>query len=199
MLLNFSSGVKLINFCRPIIFGWKLHSHERTKWFSSSTSFQSSHIRRGIGVFGFPFNSRRIMMTASNRNIFRVTGPLCREFTGVRWIPRTKASDAELWCFLWSAPNYTAEKTLARLVFRRHRAHYDVIVTWTLVVIIIIAIQYITSFMRSIRLSTLASVASDLLNDAPRLDNELSPLAATCALRSVSKVQINHLGPQNPL
>ena len=32
-----------------------------------------------------------------------VTGPLCGEFTGPRWIPRTKASDAELWCFLWSA------------------------------------------------------------------------------------------------
>ena len=29
---------------------------------------------------------------------------LCVEFTGQRWIPRTKASDAELWCFLWSAP-----------------------------------------------------------------------------------------------
>ena len=29
---------------------------------------------------------------------------LCWEFTGHRWIPRTKASDAELWCFLWSAP-----------------------------------------------------------------------------------------------
>ena len=28
---------------------------------------------------------------------------LCGEFTGPRWIPRTKASDAELWCFLWSA------------------------------------------------------------------------------------------------
>ena len=28
--------------------------------------------------------------------------PLCGEFTGPRWIPRTKASDAELWCFLWS-------------------------------------------------------------------------------------------------
>ena len=37
-------------------------------------------------------------------NIFRVTGHLCREFTGPRWIIRTKASDAELWCFLWSAP-----------------------------------------------------------------------------------------------
>ena len=39
------------------------------------------------------------MMTSSNGNIFRVTGHLCGEFTGPRWIPRTKASDAELWCF----------------------------------------------------------------------------------------------------
>ena len=44
-----------------------------------------------------------IMMTSSNGNIFRVTGHLCGEFTGPRWIPRTKASDAELWWFLWSA------------------------------------------------------------------------------------------------
>ena len=44
------------------------------------------------------------MMMSSNGNIFRVTGPLCGEFIGHRWIPRTKASDAELWCFLWSAP-----------------------------------------------------------------------------------------------
>ena len=43
------------------------------------------------------------MMTSSNGNIFRVTGHLCGEFTGHRWIPHTKASDAELWCFLWSA------------------------------------------------------------------------------------------------
>ena len=43
------------------------------------------------------------MMTSSNGNIFRVTGHLCGEFTGARWIPRTKASDAELWCFLWPA------------------------------------------------------------------------------------------------
>ena len=34
---------------------------------------------------------------------FRVTGHSCGEFIGRRWIPRTKASDAELWCFLWSA------------------------------------------------------------------------------------------------
>ena len=41
-----------------------------------------------------------LMMTSSDGNIFRVTGHLCGEFTGHRWIPRKKASDAELWCGL---------------------------------------------------------------------------------------------------
>ena len=35
------------------------------------------------------------VMTSSNGNIFRVSGPLCGEFVGHRWIPHTKASDAE--------------------------------------------------------------------------------------------------------
>ena len=39
------------------------------------------------------------MMTSSNGNIFRVTGHLCGELTGPRWIPRTKVNDTELWCF----------------------------------------------------------------------------------------------------
>ena len=43
------------------------------------------------------------MITSWNGKIFRVTGHLCGEFTGHRWIHRTKASDAELWCFPWSA------------------------------------------------------------------------------------------------
>ena len=43
------------------------------------------------------------MMTSSNGNIFRFTGHLWGEITGPRWIPHTKASDGELWCFLWSA------------------------------------------------------------------------------------------------
>ena len=45
-------------------------------------------------------NSSHPMMTSSNGNIFRVTGPLWGESTGHRWIPLTNASDAELWCFL---------------------------------------------------------------------------------------------------
>ena len=40
---------------------------------------------------------------SSNGNIFRVTGHLCGEFTGPRWISHTKANDTELWCLLWSA------------------------------------------------------------------------------------------------
>ena len=38
------------------------------------------------------------MMTSSNGNIFRVTGPLCGIHRS-RWIPHTKASNAVLWCF----------------------------------------------------------------------------------------------------
>ena len=44
--------------------------------------------------------------------LFLVTGPLWGEFTGDRWFPLTKASDAELWCFLWSAPQQTVEQTI---------------------------------------------------------------------------------------
>ena len=69
------------------------------------------------------------MMTSSNGNIFRVTGHLCGEFPGPRWIPHTKASDAELGCFLWSVPwinGWVNNREAGDL--RRHRAHYDVIV-----------------------------------------------------------------------
>ena len=52
------------------------------------------------------------MMTSSNGYIFRVTGPVGGVSTGHRWIPLTKASDAELWCFLWSAPEQTIEQTI---------------------------------------------------------------------------------------
>ena len=54
--------------------------------------------------YSFCLNYNIHMMTPSNGNIFHVTGHLCREFTSHRWIPLTKGSDAELWCFLWSAP-----------------------------------------------------------------------------------------------
>ena len=51
-------------------------------------------------------------MMSSNGNIFRVTGPLWGESTGHRWIPLTKASEAELWWFGWSAPEQIVEQTI---------------------------------------------------------------------------------------
>ena len=70
-----------------------------------------------------------INMMETNGNIFRVTGPLCGEFNGHRWIPHTKASDAELWCFLWFSLwiNGWVNREAGHL--RRYRAHYDAIIT----------------------------------------------------------------------
>ena len=72
----------------------------------------------------FPQCFLHFMMTSSKGNIFHVTGHLCGEFTGDRWIPRTKASDAELSCsWINSWINNCEAGDL-----RRHRAHHDVIV-----------------------------------------------------------------------
>ena len=60
------------------------------------------------------------MMTSSNGDIFRITGHLRGKFTGHRWIPCTKASDAELWVNNGWVNNREAGD------LRRYRAHYDV-------------------------------------------------------------------------
>ena len=57
------------------------------------------------------------IMTSSNGNIFRVTGPLCGEFTGHRWIPLTKASDAELDVFFDLGLNKRSSKQSKRWWF----------------------------------------------------------------------------------
>ena len=71
----------------------------------------------------------RTRITSSNGHIFSVTGQLCGEFTGDRWISHTKASDAELWCFPLICALY---KRLSKWPwgwwFETPRAHYDVTV-----------------------------------------------------------------------
>ena len=67
------------------------------------------------------------MMMSSNGNIFRVTGHLCGEVTGPRWIPRTKAS--ELWCFLLICVWINGwENNREAGDLRRYRDHYEVMV-----------------------------------------------------------------------
>ena len=70
-----------------------------------------------------------IIRWRNHENISRVTGPLCEEFIGHQWIPLTKVSDAELWCFLLSAPwinGWVNNREAGD--FRRHCGHYEVIV-----------------------------------------------------------------------
>ena len=43
------------------------------------------------------------MMTSSKWKHFPRYWPVVRGIHRSRWIPHTKASDAEFWCFLWSA------------------------------------------------------------------------------------------------
>ena len=69
------------------------------------------------------------MMTSSNGNIFRVTGHLCGEFTGPRWIPRDKgqwrgALMLSLFCVWFNG--WVNNREAGDL--RRYLAHYDVIV-----------------------------------------------------------------------
>ena len=60
----------------------------------------------------------------------RVTGLLCGDFTGHRWIPITKASFSELWYFLWSARLNTrwSKQFWDAGDLRQHRAQYSVTV-----------------------------------------------------------------------
>ena len=81
-----------------------------------------------IFILSLTRNYLAFMMTSSNGNIFRVTGHLCGEFTGPRWIPRKKDSDVELlfsvicvWINGW-VNNCEAGD------LRRYCAHHDVTV-----------------------------------------------------------------------
>ena len=78
---------------------FKLHGH---KQFRSIKSIMQN--------FGHCLLVSIFMMTLWNGNIFRVTGHLCGEFTGPRWIPHTEASDTELWCFFDLRPNKRLSK-----------------------------------------------------------------------------------------
>ena len=79
-------------------FTWKTHLYfdsNITEIYSQGSSCLCAGTGSGNGLV----TNRRW-----NGNIFRVTGLLCGKFTGRWWIPRTKASEAELWCALWCTP-----------------------------------------------------------------------------------------------
>ena len=99
----------------------------------SSTIFDTKEYNGFGGVNSGPLISRLHMMTSSNGNIFRVTGPLCGEFTGHRWILHTKRPVTLSFDVLFDP---RLNKSLSKqswgwwyiIDVRHHRAHYDVIV-----------------------------------------------------------------------
>ena len=92
----------------PIKQLWRIWVHQSLKYFGNSW-----------------FSHNETTMTSSNGNIFRVTGPLCREFTGHphkgQWRGALVFSLICAWINGW-VNNCEAGD------LRRHRAHYDIIV-----------------------------------------------------------------------
>ena len=66
------------------------------------------------------------MMTSSNGNIFRVTGPLYGDFAGHRWIPRTQRPGTRSFGTFFFLNGWVNNGEAGDL--RRHRSHYDVTV-----------------------------------------------------------------------
>ena len=106
----FSHNVTRIIHCYSVTI-WKqiqYFSHIIQSWtnlsYISNLQLVRSKLDVGLGQV------RYIMMTSSNGNIFRVTSPLWGESTDHRWMPLQKASDEELWCFLWSPLEQTVEQ-----------------------------------------------------------------------------------------
>ena len=100
------------------------------RYLFNKLSMQKKENTNALHYLPFVVEMHRSMMTSSNGNIFRVTGHLCGEFTGLRWIPRTKASDAELLMFslICTRINGWINNREAGDL-RHHRSHCDVIVT----------------------------------------------------------------------
>ena len=77
--------------------------YKRTRMIHSCAS--PKHIMTSNGII-------TTMMTSSNENNCHVTGHFLGEFTGHQWVSLTKVSNAELWCFLWSATDRTFAQTI---------------------------------------------------------------------------------------
>ena len=116
-MMSTEETLYLVQFEKSAFFRKRLTGTGQKWW---STVKPCRRIARGllnIDIFpGLLLEFAYVMMTSSNGSIFRVTGPLCGEFTGHRWIPLTKASDVELRCFVWSVPVKTVEQTTEKMV-----------------------------------------------------------------------------------
>ena len=87
---------------------WPVDSHHKGQVGLSFSAFFAVSPSNLLDISYKPFvnniNTSHNLSIKMYLLIFCVIGHLCGEFTRHWWIPRTKASEAELWCFLWSTP-----------------------------------------------------------------------------------------------
>ena len=111
--------------CTLLIVNWQLwHGHMKKTFNWLDIDFIGGPIRGRS-----PKNGQN-MMTSSKGNSFHVTGHLCGEFTGHRWIPLTKPGDAELWYFLWCEAEQMVEQSRRR--WFETPSHYYFVTVMTL-------------------------------------------------------------------
>ena len=142
-------NLSIIHICQPesiniyrqmLLYCWTFFIILKTRY-ENQASFDEwlvsfREINEGINCWlsdGIQCKSMRdlssIHMTSSNGNIFRVTGPLCGEFAGHRWIPPHKGQwrGTLMFSLLCAWINGWINNPEAGDL-RRLQAHYDVIV-----------------------------------------------------------------------
>ena len=121
-----AKSVQLMLDCYTVVFIYPIAMYIIQYQFHAYIIFTHWPLENSISL---PLNCATVlylfMMTSSNGSIVRVTNPLWGKFTGHQWIPLAKASDAELWCFLWSAQNKRLSKQSRCPWFKTPSDHYD--------------------------------------------------------------------------
>ena len=111
---TFKSGYSKFGLTFPQIQG----TEWRRNFAQTKTRIASWYVQKSVVTDLLEYQSKemdlvscqvRVLLLMMASSHFPRYWPCVREFAGHRWIPRTMASDAELWCFLWSAPEWKVE------------------------------------------------------------------------------------------
>ena len=119
--------------CNCYIILWNIFRYQFVTLFLWSYMNKHSFYKKAKIEYSLQLPEQQVFKSCSDRNIIHKSiiyfledviqwkhFPCCWPFVlgihGYRWIPRTKASDAEICGFLWSASEKTVELTIVKLV-----------------------------------------------------------------------------------
>ena len=117
-----------------------------------------------FGLLSYALGNCHCKMTSSNGNIFRVTGPLCGEFTSPGEFPIQRPITRSFDVFFYLRLNKPLSNNREAGDLRRYCAHYDVIVMiWLVHVRISVLIRYPCQGSSAIDIPKIISIAPNLL------------------------------------